>query len=166
VLSTTFDYNCGMPNVVDETRLAAWRNVLTAHATLVDLIDHQLVAAQRIPLHWYDVLIELLEAPENRLRLNELAQRVVLSRSGLTRLIDKLEAAGLLYRQSVESDRRGAFAVLTDAGKQALRQAWPVYASGISRYFASQMSEAEARVIGDVFGRIVEAARYPNTEES
>lgn len=148
-----------MPKVVDETKLAAWRNVLTAHATLIDLIDRRLVAAQRLPLHWYDVLIELLEAPDHRLRLNELAQRVVLSRSGLTRLIDRLESAGLLYRQAVATDRRGAFAVLTDAGKDAVRQSWPVYAGGIDRYFASHMSESEARLIGDVFGRIVEAAR-------
>jgi len=153
-----------MPKVVDEIHLAAWRNLLTAHATLVDAIDRELLAAQRLPLHWYDVLIELLEAPDNRLRLSELARRAVLSRSGLTRLIDKLEAAGLLHRQAVASDRRGAFAVLTDAGKQAVRQSWPVYARGIARHFASQMSEAEARIIGDVFGRIVQAAR--NTEES
>lgn len=144
---------------IDETRLAAWRNFLTAHANLIDLIDHELSAAGRLPLNWYDVLIELLEAPGNRLRLSDLAQRVVLSRSGLTRLVDKLEAAGLLSRQAAADDRRGSFAVLTDKGRDAVRKAWPVYARGIARHFAPYLSEAEAAVVRDVFGRMVEAAR-------
>jgi DNA-binding MarR family transcriptional regulator len=147
-----------MPETVDDIHLAAWRNFLRAHATVIDLIDRELVAAQRVPLHWYDVLIELVEAPDNRLRLHELAQKVVLSRSGLTRLIDKLENAGLLYRQAAATDRRGAFAVLTDAGKAAVRHAWPVYAQGIARYFAPHMNEQEAQIVRDVFSRVAKAA--------
>ena len=151
-----------MPKVVDDIHLAAWRNFLTAHATLIDLIDRELVAAQRVPLHWYDVLIELMEAPDNRLRLHELAQKVVLSRSGLTRLLDKLENAGLLYRQAAASDRRGAFAVLTETGKEMVRHTWPVYAQGIARYFAVHMNEEEARVVRDVFSRVLQAAQNHN----
>ena len=151
-----------MPKVVDDIHLAAWRNFLTAHARLIDVIDHELVAAQRVPLHWYDVLIELMEAPDNRLRLHELAQKVVLSRSGLTRLLDKLENAGLLYRQAAASDRRGAFAVLTEAGKETVRHAWPVYAQGIARYFAAHMNEEEARIVRDVLSRVMKAAQNDN----
>lgn len=103
------------------------------------------------------MLIELVEAPHNRLRLHELAQKVVLSRSGLTRLIDKLEHAGLLERQPAATDRRGAYAVLTDTGKEAVRQAWPVYAQGIARYFAPHMNEEEARIVHDVFSRMMTA---------
>jgi DNA-binding MarR family transcriptional regulator len=146
-------------DVVSPTHLTAWRYFLTAHALVIDLIDRKLVAAERVPLHWYDVLIELVEAPDQRLRLHELARNVVLSRSGLTRLLDKLEAAGLLYREVDPHDRRGAFAVLTPAGKDAVRHAWPMYAQGIEHYFAQLMSDEEAQVVGTVFGRIVEAAQ-------
>jgi len=156
-LSITFCYNLPMPQKEEagEIRLAAWRNFLTAHDTLIDAIDRELLAADRLPLHWYDVLIELVEAPENRLRLHELAQKVVLSRSGLTRLVDKLEAAGFLRREVAADDRRGAFAVLTDTGKDAVRASWPVYSKGIATYFASHITEEEAQTIRDVFARIL-----------
>jgi len=150
-------------DVVDETRLAAWRNFITAHANLIDLIDGELRAEDRLPLHWYDVLIELVEAPKNRLRLNELAQKVVLSRSGLTRLVDKLETAGFLHREAAPDDRRGAFAVLTDQGRDAVRKSWPVYSKGIAKYFASHLSEREAQIIRDVFARILETTQRDNS---
>src|SRR5215813_4990601 len=117
-------------HTLPEAHLAAWRAFLKAHARLVDLIDHDLVAAKRLPLSSYDVLIELYEAPERRLRMHELAERVVLSRSGLTRLVDRLEAEGYLTRDPCKTDRRGAYAVLTEQGREALRHAWPVYAQG------------------------------------
>jgi DNA-binding MarR family transcriptional regulator len=126
---------------------------LSVHATCIDGIDHRLAAAERIPLHWYDVLIELAEAPEQRLRMHELAHNVVLSRSGLTRLVDRLEAAGYLRRQPDPQDRRGSFAVLTDAGRMALRQAWPVYAQGIEAYFAQHLTAADAATLTEVFER-------------
>lgn len=147
---------------VDETRLAAWRNFITVHANLIDLIDRELRVADCLPLHWYDVLIELVEAPENRLRMNELAQKVVLSRSGLTRLVDKLEIAGLLHRQAAADDRRGAFAVLTEKGKDAVRKSWPVYSKGIAKHFAPHMNNKESQILRDVFTRILEAAQKGN----
>jgi DNA-binding MarR family transcriptional regulator len=148
---------------LDEAGLAAWRNFITAHANLVDLIDRELTAADLLPLHWYDVLIELVEAPENRLRMHELAQKVVLSRSGLTRLVDKLETAGLLRRETAPDDRRGAFAVLTNKGKDAVRKSWPVYSKGIAKYFASRLTKGEAQIIRDVFARILETTQKDNS---
>ncbi len=135
-----------MSEKLDDLHLAAWRSFITAHARLIDLIDKELVAAGCVPLHWYDVLIELVEAPEKRLRMSDLAQKVVLSRSGLTRLVDKLEVVGLLVRESTPEDGRGAFAVLTDEGMAALRKAWPVYAGGIKTHFAQYLSDEEARI--------------------
>src|SRR5436309_905275 len=120
----------------DEPRLAAWRAFITAHAAVIGRIERDMAAARVIPLTWYDVLIELYEAPERRLRLHELADAVVLSRSGLSRLIDRLEGAGLLRREAAVTDRRGAYAVLTGEGIEAMRAAWPVYARGIADYFA------------------------------
>src|SRR5437899_171102 len=104
-----------MEERLSENELAVWRSFLTAHAVVIRRIEHELAATGTIPLTWYDVLIELYEAPDNRMRLHELADAVVLSRSGLTRLLDRLERAGLIEREIAEADRRGAYAVLTDA---------------------------------------------------
>ncbi len=142
-------------NELDDLRLSAWRAFITAHARLIDRIDRELLAADRLPLNWYDVLVELVEAPENRLRMHELAQRVVLSRSGLTRLVDKLEETGLLRREIDSSDRRGAFAVLTPKGREALRRSWPVYANGILTHFGHHLSNEEAKILADVFTRLL-----------
>lgn len=144
---------------LDELHLSAWRAFITSHARLIEQIDHDLIAANRLPLHWYDVLIELFEAPEQRLRLHELATRVVLSRSGLTRLVDRLEGAGLLYRQPDPTDRRGAFATLTEPGRAALRQAWPVYAKSIAHYFARHVSDEEAHRLVEILNRMLAAMR-------
>jgi DNA-binding MarR family transcriptional regulator len=148
-----------MSDQLDDLHLEAWRNFITAHARLIDAIDRTLVSAEQLPLHWYDVLIELVEAPEHRLRLHELADRVVLSRSGLTRLLDRLEAAGLLTRQPDPADRRGAYAVLTDKGREAIRRSWPVYARGIQQYFARHVSDDEARLLIEVFTRLLDAVK-------
>lgn len=118
-----------------------------------------LVAEARIPLHWYDVLIELYDAPQQRLRMHELAERVVLSRSGLTRLVDQLEAAGLLIRDPCPTDRRGTYTVITSKGKWALRKAWPVYAKGIAECFARHLSEDQARLFVDAYTRMLDAIR-------
>ena len=143
----------------DPERLAAYRTFITAHAEVITRIEQDMAAAEVIPLTWYDILIELYEAPDRRLRLHELARAVVLSRSTLTRTIDRLEAAGLLRREPDPIDRRGAFAVLTDAGLEAMRQAWPIYAQGIVEYFACHISDDEARLLAAVFERIRNAAR-------
>ncbi len=146
-----------MMQKLDELHLSAWRNFITAHARLIDRIDHELTDAGCVPLHWYDVLIELAEAPQRRLRMTDLARKVVLSKSGLTRLVDKLENAGLLKRQSAATDGRGAFAVLTDEGLAELRKAWPVYARGIQTHFAQHLSDDEAKVYADSLARMLQA---------
>jgi DNA-binding MarR family transcriptional regulator len=143
---------------LSEQYLKVWRAFLKAHATVVDRIDHDLAAAERLPLSSYDVLIELYEAPEHRLRMHELAQRVVLSRSGLTRLVDRLEAEGFLTRDRCKTDRRGAYAVITEQGIAAMRQAWPIYARGISQYFAQWLTPEEAQVLGSALERIEQAS--------
>jgi DNA-binding MarR family transcriptional regulator len=143
---------------LSEQYLKVWRAFLKVHATVVDRIDHDLAAAERLPLSSYDVLIELYEAPEHRLRMHELAQRVVLSRSGLTRLVDRLEAEGFLTRDRCKTDRRGAYAVITEQGIAALRRAWPIYARGISQYFAQWLTPEEAQVLGSALERIEQAS--------
>ena len=147
-----------MTTELEDSRLTAWRSFLTAHAMLIDQIEHELVEASVLPLSWYDVLLALYEAPDHRLRMHELASAIVLSRSGLTRLVDRLEAEGLLFRERSGTDRRGAYAVLTDAGLVALRQTWPVYAQGIVEHFARYLSDEEVRTITEVFKRVLIAS--------
>src|SRR5438270_5276084 len=143
---------------LSEQHLTAWRAFLKAHATVIDRIDHDLLAAKRLPLSSYDVLIELCEAPERRLRMYELAERVVLSRSGLTRLVDRLEAEGLLTRDRSGTDRRGAYAVITEQGIAAMRRIWPIYVKGIAEYFAQWLTLEEAQHLESALGRALQAA--------
>src|SRR5688500_20210971 len=110
----------------------AWRGFLRAHATVVRALEADLQAEHDLPLASYDVLVQLSEAPERRLRMTELADRVLLSRSGLTRLADRLERDGLLVRQACPSDARGTLAVLTEAGLDRLRAAWPTPLRGVA----------------------------------
>lgn len=149
-----------MSNKIDEFHLAAWRAFLNAHAAVIHMIEEDLAHAQRVPLSSYDVLLTLSEASDHRLRMHEIAEQVVLSRSGLTRLIDRLEKEGFLYRERCGEDRRGAYAVLSDKGLEALRQAWPVYARGIQKNFASLLSDEEVKILTQALERVNEAARH------
>ncbi len=142
---------------LDELLISAWRLFLTAHAKLIELIERELAQAGLPPLGWYDVLFALEEAPKRRRRMNELSRAVVLSRSNLTRLVDRLEAAGLLRREPCPTDRRGAFAVLTAEGARTRRRMWPVYAGCIAKHFAGHVNKAEARVVAEVFERVLAA---------
>lgn len=148
-----------MTRQITGTRTNAWRLFITAQAALVDRIDQELSAAGAIPLQWYDVLVELAQAPDWRRRMFELADAVVLSKSSLSRLIDRLEAAGLLRREPSPGDRRGAFAVLTDAGQTALEEAWPVYSRGIDEHFAQHFDDDETAVLITGFRRVLAGLR-------
>ena len=139
---------------LDGRREAAWRALITAHARVVERIERALVEAGLPPLGWYDVLLELSAAPDRRLRMHELARAVVLSRSGLTRLVDRLEKAGLLVREPTPEDGRGFFAVLTDEGRGTLRRMWPVYAAGIAEHFGRHLTDDEARVLAEALSRV------------
>jgi DNA-binding MarR family transcriptional regulator len=124
-----------------------WGLLLNVQARLTRSADADESAAGLLPTDWYDVLLTLSRAPGRRLRLSELADRIVFSRSGLTRLVDRIEREGLLRRERCEDDRRGAFAVLTDAGREALRRSWPIYKKQIDQRFARYLSPAEAEAM-------------------
>ena len=141
--------------------VAAWRALLTAHAELTERLDAALRDAGVIPLRWYDALFALYESPGRRLRLVDLAQAALLSRSGLSRLVDRLETAGLLAREPCRDDARGAFAVLTPAGLQALRRCWRVYGTEIDRRVGRRLSPAEARTLRSLLARLLEAGEAP-----
>ena len=135
-------------------RVGVWRSFLRAHATVVRDLERDLVAQVGMPLGWYDVLLQLAEAPQRRLRMAELADRVLLSRSGLTRLIDRLQADGLVRREPSPDDARGTFTVLTPDGFARLRTAAPVHLSGIQQYWLRHFGDDELRELGTLLDRV------------
>jgi len=129
----------------EDPEVAAWRGLLVAHSRLVPALEADLRAAGQISLSWYDVLLELNAAPGRRLRMSELGQRAVLSRTRVSRVVDELAAAGLAERQPDQADGRSSFAVLTPAGRNALRRAWPVYREAIRRHLGASLSARQCR---------------------
>lgn len=130
-----------------------WRSFLRSHAAMMRRLERDLVNEHGLPLAWYDVLVQLAEAPEHRLRMTELAERVLLSRSGLTRLVDRLTATGLVSRQSDPSDARGTFSVLTDEGMDRLREAAPTHLRGVGEYM-SRLSARELDVLAALLAKL------------
>jgi DNA-binding MarR family transcriptional regulator len=131
---------------MDEDELATWRAFLDSHAVLIQRIEQDLKAHGLPPLSWYDVLWPLQRAEGKRLRINELAEQVVLSRTGLVRLVDRIESAGLLRRESVPEDGRGSYAVITPEGTATLRRIWPVYRRHIQRDFLDPLGSDRTRL--------------------
>lgn len=144
-----------MPQTLDEQSSKAWRLFLIGYNTLINRIEQELEATKLPPLAWYSVLWTLESAPKHELRLHELAEHVLLSRSNTTRLIDRLESAGLLCRRRCPSDRRGAYAVLTEEGIMMRKKMWEVYSKGIQQYFAEHLSPEETETLIQVFDRIL-----------
>jgi DNA-binding MarR family transcriptional regulator len=137
-----------------ETEEGAWRGLLRAHSALVKALDAELEAAHGLPLSSYEVLLFLAQAPDRRLRMAELADRVLLSRSGMTRMVDRLERDGYLERDTCADDKRGSYAVLTEGGEALLRQARPTHLAGVRRRFLSQFSESELGQLSDFWTRL------------
>jgi DNA-binding MarR family transcriptional regulator len=137
-------------------RLDAWRVFLRAHAAVVAALGAELESERDLPLPWYDVLVSLSDCG-GRLRMQELAERVLFSRSGLTRLVDRMAAAGLVTRERCEDDRRGTFAVLTDAGARRLREAAGVHLRGIHDHFASHLTDADVEALRSILTKVLTA---------
>src|SRR6266550_98665 len=123
--------------------LRAWRAFLDAQATLLRRLEAELVAGEGMTLAEFDVLAQLWLARESRLRMSELSERIRLSPSGLTRLVDRLVRAGLVKRGNCATDRRGTWAILTSAGNERLRRARPLHLRGVRQHFARRLSPAQ-----------------------
>ena len=144
---------------LEQGRNACWRNFLTAHAAAIDRIERDLAEEGLMPLSWYDVLLALYEAPERKLRMHELASAILVTRGGLTRLVARIERAGLLRREPDPADGRGLYAVLTGEGLEALRRTWPTYARGIAEHFGKHLEDEEVEVLDRALRRVLSAAR-------
>jgi DNA-binding MarR family transcriptional regulator len=146
----------GTGDRVDGPGMRAWRGLLRAHAQVTRVLEAELEAAHGLPLASYDVLVQLAEAPDGALRMSELANAVLLSRSGLTRLVDRLVKDGLVERRSCPSDLRGTLAVLTPAGLERLRTASGSHLRGVARHVLSHYSPAELELLGDLLNRLAD----------
>lgn len=141
------------PNQED---LAAWRALLEVHDRLTADMDASLRAEHGLPLQWYDVLVQLTEAGEP-LRMHELADRTLFSRTECTRVVARMEAAGLVTKERDPADGRGVYAAITPEGQAAFRRAAVTHLADIQRSFAAHLSDGEARTIAVALGRVVAA---------
>ena len=137
-----------------EGELRAWRGLLRAHGCLAKRLDTELDRTHRLPMTSYEVLHHLQEATGSRMRMCDLAEQAQLSRSGLTRLVDRLERDGLLERCSCDHDARGSYACLTEAGLERLQAARVTHLAVVREHFFSHFTESELSVLADMWERI------------
>lgn len=135
------------PERLSSGEITVWRKFLRAHATVVRHLESDLLGAHSLPLASYDVLVQLVETPEHKLRMTELAEAVMLSRSGLTRLIDRLEREGLVAREACVSDARGLFAVLTPEGYERLKGASGTHLRGVSERVMARLDTEDLQAL-------------------
>ena len=150
----------------DDPRLRAWIAFLRAYSTVTRRLEAELHAERDLSLAEYDALVQLAIADDQRLRMSELADRVVLSRSGVTRLVDRLVTAGLVARVPCKEDARVAWASLTEAGLACLREASPVHLRGVERHFLAQIPDADRDAMVRALETIVDGLRARTAQDA
>ena len=141
-------------NRLDRDELAAWRGMLRVHSDMTRVLDAELTHRHGLPLTSYEVLLFLADSPDGRMRMSELADSVLLSRSGLTRLVDRLERDGLLEREQCEEDARGYFAAITDRGRTLFTEARRTYLAGVRERFLSRFSRDDLQTLGELWEKV------------
>ena len=144
--------------LLSEAELASWRGFLRVHAALARELDAELLANHGLPLSSYEVLLTVADAPGERMRMSEIADSVLLSRSGVTRLVDRLERDGLVERIPCEDDARGQYAVLTERGREAFDAARATHLAGVRRRFLEQLDCDDLRRMAGYWERLVPGA--------
>ena len=144
---------------LDQEQLAAWRAFLEAHSTVIRALEREMQEEQGLPLTWYDVLVHLSEAPGTRLTHKALAESVVLSRSGITRLVDRMVAAGLVRREPSPDDRRVSHVVMTEEGQNALGRAAPGHIRGVVEHFTRHLNIEDIPALQSFFSRVLQGRK-------
>ena len=144
----------------DDPGMLAWRMFLTAHSTVIRQLEAELEEHEALALSDFDVLVQLHLAG-GTLRMRDLADSVLLSRSGMTRRVDRLEAAGFVSRAACETDRRGSMASLTDAGRERLERALPVHVQGIADHFLCHLAPDELATLRTTLAKLLPPDRRP-----
>ena len=137
-----------------EAAVTAWTRLLRAQQTAMALVELALKRAGFPPLAWYDVLLELHRGPETGMRPFELERRLLLPQYGLSRLIDRIEAAGYVERRPFDGDGRGQIILITEQGRALRRQIWPVYADAIQQAVGDRLDDAEAKTLADLLAKL------------
>jgi DNA-binding MarR family transcriptional regulator len=141
-------------HALNKRELAAWRGMLEVHSTLITRLDSELEREHGLPLSSYEVLLHLANSDEGSLRMGELADRLFLSRSGLTRLIDRLVKAELVEREVCESDRRGYFARLTETGRERFDEARPTHLRGVREHFLAKLDAGDLEALAQAWEKV------------
>lgn len=139
-------------------RLRAWRLFFESALTLLDALDEDFERDAGFPVQWYDVLVHLEETPDG-LRMNELAQKILYSKSGLTRVIDRMESAGLIRRHRPDNDRRSIFILSTPEGRAAMERARPLHHDWIEQNFSGLLTDGDIKALTRAFEKTSARAR-------
>ncbi|MDQ4133043.1 MAG: MarR family transcriptional regulator [Actinomycetota bacterium] len=142
---------------LDDREFDAWVTMLRASVLLLQRLDEELQEAHGLSLSDYEVLVQLSAAPDGALRMSDLAERALVSKSRLTHAVDRLQQAGLVDRQRCETDRRGYFAVLTDLGRRRLEEAAPTHVAGVRRHLLAQGEPADLDHVTRFLARVAES---------
>ena len=153
-------------NLLSRRELAAWRGMLEAHSAIVADLDAELEREHGLPLTSYEVLMYLADAPAGKLRMGELADRLLLSRSGITRLVDRLVRQGLIERERCEDDGRGYYARLTPLGRETLAAARPAHLAGVRRRFLDRLDPRQIDALGAIWGRLLGESQGAGLDEA
>jgi DNA-binding MarR family transcriptional regulator len=140
----------------DQERLGAWLNFIQAHAAVVDSLERKLEAENGLPLAWHEVLVRLAASPDGRLRMFDLSELLLLSKSGATRLVDRMEEAGLVSRGGCATDRRVTYAAITDKGRTTLDDSMPVFQRGIEEFFSKHLTDEEVAALRGALRKLIE----------
>lgn len=143
-----------MDKTLSPEQLEAWRLFLEAHASVTRVLERELMDARQLPLTWYDVLVQLEEAGGS-LRMHELADRLLLSRSATTRFVERIEKRDLIERRASPEDRRGTQVVLTVGGKDVLRNAAPIHLSGVEEHFVGRLTDSDTQALTRALKKLV-----------
>ncbi len=163
-LSYVLDYHRGMDAC--DRRPEAWPLFLKTYSALIEQLGRELEAERNLPLTWFDVLIQLNKTDEGRMPMHELADSVLLSKSGVTRLVDRMTRAGLVTRESCETDRRVVYASLTPKGRTAFDKAAPVHFRGIKEHFSDHLTATERKTLQSVLKKLLDAQTAPSEERA
>jgi DNA-binding MarR family transcriptional regulator len=150
-----------VPQNFDQDVREAWGWLLFLHAKVLRALEADLLEQHDLPITWFDILNRLREAPDQRLRMHELERASLFTRSGLTRLVDRIEAAGLVRRERSEEDRRGVFVVITEAGNEKIDDLWADHMASIHKHFGQYLDREDVDAIKRVASKILAGDELP-----
>lgn len=160
-VSTKLGYTPDM-STKSETLLAAWSSFFVSHALSIQKLEKELSGRAPLSLHEYDVLLTIDRSPDKRLRYSDLASISLFTKSGITRILKRLETRGFIDRQKCESDGRGAFAKLNKLGGKALKDTWAVYSAEVLKIFEPALTQPEGKTLEHLLGKVIDELVGPS----